>query len=290
MKSAGKRNVARWAEQAFPLSERRACRLVSIDRSTRRYPSRSLRLNASTSAGQGISSPTGWSTVDAFALGRWSICGPANAWRCIPSARSPDNRSPPNSLPSLFAAGRPKRSPSTTDRSSVHERWRRGAKLRASSWRSSHRAGQWRTPSSQASTDDCVTSFSTSRSFSTCRTWRTNSNTGAATTIAVARLALSPIRRRKSSRDGKLAPLKDPLAAAPAGPSLSHRELAVEGLIQAPRLFPLQPFSRRAIRSQVRPTEAAIFPAENRFDPTILTLVMALFSRAGQTRRTSNPT
>ena len=159
---------------------------------------------------------------------------------------------------------------------------KRAAKLRASSWRSSHRAGQWRTPSSQASTDDCVTSFSTSRSFSTCRTWRTNSNTGAATTIAVARLAPSPIRRRKSSRDGKLAPLKDPLAAAPAGPSLSHRELAVEGLIQAPRLFPLQPFSRTAIRSQVRPTEAAIFPAENRFDPTILTLVMALFYGAGQ--------
>jgi transposase InsO family protein len=41
VKPAGKRNVARWAEQAFQLSERHACRLISIDRSTRRYQSRS---------------------------------------------------------------------------------------------------------------------------------------------------------------------------------------------------------------------------------------------------------
>ncbi len=100
MKPAGKRNVACWAERAFPRSDRRACRLASIDRSTRRYPSRSLRLNASTRAGQWISSPPGWSTVDVFALGRWSICGPANAYRgryfpCREPLR-PDNPHPRN--------------------------------------------------------------------------------------------------------------------------------------------------------------------------------------------------
>jgi hypothetical protein len=42
----------------------------------------------------------------------------------------------------------------------------------------------------------------------------------------------------------------------PCGPSLSHRELAVESLIQPTRLFPLQPFSRGAIMSQVRPSKA----------------------------------
>jgi hypothetical protein len=34
VKPAGKRSVARCAEQAFQLSERRACRLVSLDRSS----------------------------------------------------------------------------------------------------------------------------------------------------------------------------------------------------------------------------------------------------------------
>ncbi len=41
-----------------------------------------------------------------------------------------------------------------------------------------------------------------------------------AVVLHVARLALSPIRRRKSSRAGKLAPLQEALKAAPAGPVL----------------------------------------------------------------------
>ena len=41
VKPAGKRAVARWAERAFEFSERRACRLIGIARSTQRYRSRS---------------------------------------------------------------------------------------------------------------------------------------------------------------------------------------------------------------------------------------------------------
>ncbi len=55
----------------------------------------------------------------------------------------------------------------------------------------------------------------------------------------------------------------------------SEEGLTVTRPIQWPRLFPPQPFSRGAIMSQVRPSEAAIFNTENRFVPTMLTLDMA---------------
>ncbi len=52
----------------------------------------------------------------------------------------------------------------------------------------------------------------------------------------------------------------------------SEAGLTVTRPIQWPRLFLSQPFSRGAIMSQVRPSEAAIFNTENRFVPTMLTL------------------